>query len=280
MQLPRSRYRSLAGGTLLFAFVSFGAAALCADDNGASLTLDQKEEFLRKAKIGKVQGAKKGVTNTSRATLSDGTVTHDASIQKINESKPVYQASDGSSEVNFKDSYRYNIAAWKLARVLGIDDMLAPSVERKYNGDSAAFTWWIDDVIMDEVQRKAKKMQAPDPDHWNSEMYVVRVFDQLIYNTDRNLTNLLIDKDWRIWMIDHTRAFRLQHTLKDVRDLVQCDRKLLAKLKELDEPTLQKQLMPYANKEEIKGLLARRDLIVKFFAEKGDSVLYDRPPRT
>jgi hypothetical protein len=33
----------------------------------------------------------------------------------------------------------------------------------------------------------------------------MRAFDQLIYNTDRNLGNLLIDGDWRIWMIDHTR---------------------------------------------------------------------------
>ena len=39
-------------------------------------------------------------------------------------------------------------------------------------------------------------------------MWVVRLFDQLIYNTDRNLGNLLIDKDWRLWMIDHTRAFK------------------------------------------------------------------------
>jgi len=40
-------------------------------------------------------------------------------------------------------------------------------------------------------------------------MWVVRLFDQLIYNTDRNLGNLLIDKSWRLWMIDHTRAFKV-----------------------------------------------------------------------
>jgi hypothetical protein len=111
-------------------------------------------------------------------------------------------------------------------------------------------------------------------------MYVLRVFDQLIYNMDRSLRNLLIDKQWRIWMIDHGRAFRLFHTLKAPKDLDRCDRSLLAKLKALDQATLEKELKSYLNKEEVKGLLARRDLIVKIFEEKGESVLYNRPPRT
>ena len=63
-------------------------------------------------------------------------------------------------------------------------------------------------------------------------------------------------------------------------DLVQCDRDLLAKLKTLDEPALEKELRLFVSKEEIKAVLARRDLIVKFFEAKGESALYNRPPRT
>jgi hypothetical protein len=133
---------------------------------------------------------------------------------------------------------------------------------------------------MDEADRKVRKLSSPDADHWNAEMYVVRVFDQLMYNADRSLPNLMIDKQWRIWMIDHSRSFRLHRTLKAPGDLVQCDRSLLAKLKALDQATVEKELKPYLNKEEVKGLIARRDLIVKFFEGKGESVLYDRPPRT
>jgi hypothetical protein len=114
-------------------------------------------------------------------------------------------------------------------------------------------------------------------------MYVVRVFDQLIYNTDRNLQNLLIDPDWRIWMIDHTRAFRLYTTLMEKKDLVMCDRQLLAKLRTLNAQMLSP-LNGYATGMEIKGLLSRRDKIVKFFddqiAAKGEAaILYDRPAR-
>jgi hypothetical protein len=87
--------------------------------------------------------------------------------------------------------------------------MIPVSVERKVGGKTSAITWWVDDVMMDEMKRTNKKIDPPDRDIWNKQMYVVRVFDQLIYNTDRNLGNLLIDKNWRLWMIDHTRAFRL-----------------------------------------------------------------------
>ena len=114
-------------------------------------------------------------------------------------------------------------------------------------------------------------------------MYVLRVFDQLIYNTDRTLQNMLIDEDWHIWMIDHTRAFRLYLTLREPKNLVRCDRALLAKLRTLNAEAL-KPLKPYLNDSEIKGLLARRDKIVKFFddevQQKGESaVMYDRPAR-
>ena len=114
-------------------------------------------------------------------------------------------------------------------------------------------------------------------------MFIVRVFDQLIFNTDRNLQNVLIDKEWHIWMIDHTRAFRMLTTLKAPKDLVKCDRALLASLRELDIERA-KTLKPYLNDTEIKGLLARRDKIVKFFddqvkAKSEAAILYDRPAR-
>jgi len=244
-----------------------------------ALTIEQKEEFLRTARVLSEKSSKKGITDTRRVTLSDGKITHDASVQRIDEHKDTFQGADGTTEVNFKDTYKFNIAAWKLARLLGIDDMMPPYIERKYQGQAASFSWWVEDVMMDEEDRTFKKMSAPNTDAWNQEMYVVRVFDQLIYNTDRNLTNVLIDKQWRIWMIDHSRAFRIRRDLRNPKNLVQCDRKLLARMKALDEATLRRQLSPYLSQFEIKSLLARRDLIVQFFESKGESALYDRPPR-
>ena len=45
----------------------------------------------------------------------------------------------------------------------------------------------------------------------------MRVFDELIANTDRNLGNMLIDRQWKLWLIDHSRAFRLHETLPSRR---------------------------------------------------------------
>jgi hypothetical protein len=113
-------------------------------------------------------------------------------------------------------------------------------------------------------------------------MYVVRVFDQLIYNVDRNLTNVLILKNWDIVMIDHSRSFRLHHTLQNVKNLVKCDRTLLRNLRALKKEDAAGALIPYCTKSEVDGVMARRDLIVKFFddqiRERGESaVLYDLP---
>ena len=167
------------------------------------LTPQQKEEFLSKAKIKQSKEARKGTTGTSRVTLTDGTFTHDASVQTIDESKQLFL-----NEVGFKDSYKFNIAGWKVARLVGIEDMVPPSVKRNYEGKPAAYTWWIDNVMMEEDERRAKNVQPPDTNAWNQENNVMQVFDQLIYNVDRNQTNMMIDHGWHLWLIDHSRSFR------------------------------------------------------------------------
>jgi hypothetical protein len=61
--------------------------------------------------------------------------------------------------------------------------------------------------------------------------------------------------------------------------LTTCDRALLAKMKALDVATLTAETKKYLNHSEIDAVLARRDLLVKYFESKGDSALYDRPSR-
>ena len=42
----------------------------------------------------------------------------------------------------------------------------------------------------------------------------MRLFDSLIFNDDRNPGNYLFDADWKLWMIDHSRAFQMRRELK------------------------------------------------------------------
>jgi hypothetical protein len=250
-----------------------------ADQTAASLSDSDQEKFLRDAKLQSSKGASVGITNSRRATLCDGVLTHDAHIQVVDESKTRFESSAGL-ELNFRDTWKFNIAAYKLDRLLDLR-MVPVSVERQFNGQSGCFTWWVDDVLMMEADRVKQRLTAPDQDHWNCQMYVVRVFDQLIYNTDRNLQNLLITKDWKLWMIDHTRAFRTSHNVRDARNLTRCDRKLLAKLRLLTKPALSAAVQPYLQPVEIDGVMFRRDRIIQFLEkhirESDESaVLYDR----
>ncbi|HXK61141.1 MAG TPA: hypothetical protein PLP42_14735 [Acidobacteriota bacterium] len=272
----RSRTPTLIPVCLLFcSLVCTAGQSRAGNPPGSSLYTDvtKQEEFLKTARIVKARAAKGGVTGTTRATLRDGAFEHDVSIQCIDLRRTIYQTRDWT-ELNFKDSYKFNIAAYRLARLLGLNNV-PPSVERSYLGKKASFTWWINDVILDERQRQERKIEPPDVVDWNQQIQIVRVFDHLIQNTDRNQGNLLITKDWKIWMIDHSRAFRTSQELKKTDALDRCDRRLLASLKRVELQALKKELGRYLTGPEMTALLTRRDLIVKHFDRLGKAALYD-----
>ena len=259
-------------GSLVMLLLSLPYAA----QDTAPLTDQQIELFLKKGKIVKTRGAGKGVTDSVRATVSDGTLTHDVHIQIVDERKAEFRSKQGL-ERDFRDSWEYNIAAYRLDRLLDLR-IVPVSVPRNYNGRPGAFTWWVDDVLMDEGERLKKDVKPPDFACWNQQVRVLRVFDQLIANTDRNLGNLLITNTWRLWAIDHTRAFRRGSEPASLGSLTQVDRTMLKKMKELTRETLKKELGGHIGSPEIGALLSRRDAIVKLFESRGEVVLFDRQP--
>jgi len=151
-------------------------------------------------------------------------------------------------------------------------------VERRHDQSKGALSWWIDGAF-DEQHRLKNGLKPPDPAAWNDQMHRMKVFAQLVGDTDRNVGNILIGPDWKLWMIDFTRAFRRTHQLLNVNDLQRCDRQLLARLRALTREDLAAKTKPYIGGAEIDALLARRDLIVSRFeqlvAERGEArVLY------
>jgi len=241
-------------------------------------TLAAQEQFLKDAKIGKVTGVRKGITGTQRATLTDGVRTHDASIQVIDESRPRFE-SMRRTEFNFRDYWGYNVAAYRMGVLLGLD-MIPPSVSRRFRHHDAAFTWWIDDIVMDEQGRRKSGIRPPDPASWAAQIHMLRVFDELIANTDRNQGNMLIDRQWKIWLIDHTRAFRTSRQLLAPRAIRRCERTLLAKMKALTLEAMEAELEPHLTGSEMQAVLARRDRLVEWIESLGPQALYDlQPPR-
>jgi hypothetical protein len=245
---------------------SLGFAGQDAKVTAAQLTPSEMETFLRKARILDVNDAGGGVTGSKRVKLSDGKLTHEAHVQTVDISKPVFDAG-AHTELNFKDSYRYNIAGYRLARLLEIDTV-PMSVERSVNGKTAAVTWWVDDFQMDEKERIKKNTMGPNPLRTSNQIQLMHIWDELIQNRDRNQGNILWTNEWTLWMIDHTRAFRLGKDLLKPSELTRCDRGLLSRLKGLTGESIAEAVGDSLTKAEREAVLARRDRIVKIIEER------------
>src|SRR5262245_4380943 len=226
----------------------------------------EMEKFLVSGKIVKKKESSKGVTSAFRVTLSEGEFTHDAQVQNVDIEKAFFQVDPKHTEVNFKDSYRYNVAAYRLATMLGLDNV-PMSVERVVEGKPSAVTWWLDGV-MDDGDRLKKKIANANPARAADYYSVMYVFDELIQNRDRNRGNILWTPESRMWLIDHTRAFRLGTDLRDPDNLKRVERNLFVKLRALDRPAFTQAVGRSLTKDEIEALFVRRDKIVQLFDQK------------
>jgi hypothetical protein len=219
-----------------------------------------------------------GVTGSWRLTLRDDGLTHDAHFQSVDE-RAMKKEVAGQVELGFVDSYRYNIAAYRLSELLGLDDMVPVSVERQWQKKGGAMTWWVDDVMMDEIERIERGLLPPDGETWRRQVNNVRLFSQLTYDTDRNQSNVLITRSWRVWIIDFTRAFRPWTKLPLTERPDRCDREVYRRLRSLTREGLSESVEGLLKRREIEGMIARRDLLVMHFEslirERGESeILY------
>lgn len=242
------------------------------------LTRAEMARFLESARIVRGREQSKGTTGVIRLTLRDGALEHDAAFSDVDERIPVMRFASGRIELDFVDSYQFNIAAYRIAELVGLEDMMPVTVEREWNRRKGSLSWWLD-VQMDEGERLRRKIQPPDPVDWTRRKARMRVFEQLLADSDRNAGNILIAHDWSLWMIDFTRAFRRSKRLPPDANLTICDRRLLAALRALTTESVRAKAAPYLGMPEIEALLARRDQIVAVFdrriAEHGeDRVLY------
>jgi hypothetical protein len=234
------------------------------------LTAEQIKDFLKNAKITRSRTTSKGVTAPKRLTLTDGVITHDAIFQSVDDKQMVANLGGGGrqtkTEMNFVDSYRYNLAAYALAELLGLDYMMPVYVERRWSGSTGSIGWWVT-TLMDESDRLKKKIQPPNPTDWNNQMYRMRVFTALVRDTDRNLTNVLITPEWKVFMIDFTRGFRLQPELMYNKDLAKMDRALWGKLQALERSAVKTAVRDWLTNSEIDAMMKRRDLLVAHFSK-------------
>ena len=182
----------------------------------------------------------------------------------------------GAMQVDFQDSWKTEIAAYELDKMIGLG-MVPATVERRYGRERGSMQWWVEDTIV-ERDRIEERIRPPDPAGWTEQTYTIWLFDNLIYNVDRNLNNMLVTEDWRVYLIDHSRSFRSVKELQ--RPMLRFSKSLLDAIGKLDETSLKERLGPYLTTSQIRALLERRDLILERARDRiakfgADNVLYN-----
>src|SRR5260370_24386236 len=169
MDLRRSRW------ILGVVLTTFALVSVVAGADEPTFTEEQKIDFMQHAKVIASQHEKKGKSDASHLTLSDGKITYEASFQPIHERKAQGPGPSGGIELNFRDYWGYDIAGYRIATQLGMDDIVPVYTERKWNGTTGAISFRVSDVEFDEADRYSRKSVVPASvlDAWNKQIYKV-----------------------------------------------------------------------------------------------------------
>jgi len=239
-----------------------------ASTTGARIWLGRHAEFeecLRTAPIERMEKVGEGVTNPDRAFFAPGALAQSALVKVLPPKR----------QKGYWESYKSEIAAYELDRLLGLD-MVPVTVERQVDGKGASAQLWLNGC---RLLKSAGRETPPRVRQWGRQVCRQRIFDALIANIDRNTQNILIDEQWNLILIDHSRAFARNET-PFLDDIIQTDRELYESLKALDEATVMARLKPWLffGEKSVRQLLERRDKIVarldKLIQDRGEASVF------
>lgn len=242
------------------------------------------EAYLASSKVVSICNIPEGVTDPRKLLLAKDGLRVNAVFKDIDKTRRQTRlevAGKARFFLEFRDWYGYDIAAYRLDRLLGLD-RVPPVTERTVRGHRGSVQIWVEGVITRTAMR-AGGIEPPDIARWNQQKNILYIFDSLVANTDSNTGNALIDGRWRLWFIDCSRCFNTTHELYYLDGITHCERHLWHALQNLDPNEVHRQLAPYLNRAQIEAVLARRDLIVKhlrgLIEEWGEGVvLFDVQP--
>jgi len=244
---------------------------------------DKWEDFLKTANVvdqERLTGAK-AVTNPWVLTLEKDGIKHQALWKDVL----------GDRVGGFKETWKGEIAAYRLSRALGLH-MVPATVEREYRGNKGSCQIWFEAWNdMESIIKKKLNPPGIKAFHNARNLSLQRAFDNLIYNVDRHQRNYLIMEDWRMILIDHSRSFG--STKRARTDLIYDEknkenpkfimevlpRPFYEALKALTAESIRAAVGEYLTDDEIAATMSRRDLIIawldKRIADLGEiKVLY------
>ena len=199
------------------------------------------EEYIRTAVIDRVAEVPIGVTHPKRAFFKPGGLVASAAWKVLPPGRPS----------GYWESYKSEIAAYELDKLLDMR-MVPVAVERKWDRETGAAILWLSPI------HSWKEMEPkPKPGKWVRQVARMKMFDNFICNKDRNAGNLLVDDDWNLFLIDHSRAFILDRDLAVKMEHI--DQVFWDRIQALDEPALMAALGKWLDRGAIRSMLARRD---------------------
>jgi hypothetical protein len=205
------------------------------------------EDYLRTAKVVKMEEVSVGVTRPRRAYLEPGGP-FDSLVWK-----PIKPGRYGG----FFESYRSEIATYELDKLLGLE-MVPPTVEKRVEGTLGAAVMW---AAPTKSFKEMGGTGAPTPPpmysaQFNRELVRAKMFDNLIANIDPNLGNWLVDPSWNLILVDHSRALTTDTRL--VHKMTRIDQGLWVKMQTLTEEQLKTAIGAWVGGREIRAILERR----------------------
>jgi hypothetical protein len=246
--------------------------------------LDEIEKSLQKGRIKMTTRLGVGVTNPKKLLLRREDTMFHAVFKDVDVSEKNVRRKVAGEERNYRvwrDSYTYDIAAYDLDQLLGLE-RVPPSVRRSVEGRRGAATIWLEDTIS-EAERREMGIEPPDLGHWNQQLQIKYLYDNLVADRDANLGNTLIDASWRLWFIDCSRCFGTSDELLYADRITHCERGLLQQLTALDEKRAKSALGSQLSRYEVAALLKRRDKLVQIIEDRIEAfgehhVLFDLLP--
>jgi hypothetical protein len=221
------------------------------------------EQFLKKARFVAKEPLGSGVTGSLKVTLELDGKKQFAVLKTVDQMRPGARLNAaGQMEIDFQDSWRTEVAAYQLDKLLGLG-MVPATIERMspYDNKPASLQLWVE-ASMSEAKRREKAIIPPDPERWSEQLASMNTFDALIYNTDRHPDNLLITETFAVRLIDHSRSFRPNAELRNKEELKRFSRGLITRVEQLNKSDINKKLGDYLSLTQIEGLLKRRQLLL------------------
>lgn len=250
------------------------------DVDGAPLPFESTDEvldFLGTARVISSRDAGRGITRPRKVLLEKDGVRAHAIFRHVDRLTHV-ERSDIVPFSYFRDRHSYEVAAFELSRMLGIG-RVPPVVLREIDGVDGSLQIWLEEVIMD-VDRRDRALEPPDRERWNQQRQTLRLFDNVIGNHDRNLGNLLVDRGWSLWFIDHSRSFVPSNRPLHPEAVFRCDREVWRTMQGLETKDLRERLKPYLDRAERNALAGRFTAMVRHIRERieehgEEAVLFD-----